>query len=72
MSTAIPGAQGGVHREGVSGRAKQARNVIFMVADGMSLGTLTLADMCHRHRHGTPLHWIELMGEAAEAAGAVP
>lgn len=64
LSTAIPGAQGGVHREGGTGRAKQARNVIFMVADGMSLGTLTLADMCHRHRHDAPLHWVELMGEA--------
>lgn len=64
LSTAVPAARGGVHRERVDGRATRAKNVIFMVADGMSMGTLTLADMCHRHRYDKPLHWIELMGEA--------
>jgi alkaline phosphatase len=43
---------------GLPGRT--ARNVIFMVADGMSIGTLTLADMYIRSRHHRPSHWVQL------------
>jgi alkaline phosphatase len=50
-----------VFREGR--RAGKARNVIFMVADGMSIGTLTLADACRRHREDKPATWISLLGE---------
>jgi len=38
----------------------KARNVIFMVSDGMSTGTLTLADMASRTRLGRPSHWVSL------------
>ncbi len=38
----------------------RARNVIFLVSDGMSTGTLTLADMASRTRLGRPSHWVSL------------
>ncbi|MFG0304645.1 MAG: alkaline phosphatase [Phycisphaerales bacterium JB040] len=41
------------------GRAR-AKNVIFMVSDGMSTGTLTLADMVIRERTGRRSAWLEL------------
>ncbi|MFN7020249.1 MAG: alkaline phosphatase [Phycisphaerales bacterium] len=41
-------------------RPTKARNVIFMVSDGMSFGTLTLADMYRRQHHGRQSHWLEL------------
>lgn len=37
-----------------------ARNVIFMVSDGMSTGTLTLAQMARLQREGRPSHWVSL------------
>ncbi len=41
-------------------RGAHARNVIFMVADGMSTGTLTLADMLARRRGEGPSAWATL------------
>ena len=38
----------------------RAKNVIFLVADGMSMGTLTLGDRMHRRRTGEPLRWTQL------------
>lgn len=38
----------------------KARNVIFMVSDGMSAGTLALGDLMTRHVHGRPSHWISM------------
>lgn len=46
-------------RARASGRPT-ARNVIFLIADGMSIGTLTLADMMHRRTTGKPCHWCSL------------
>ncbi len=43
----------------VGGRGK-ARNLIFMVADGMSMGTLTLADLTLRQRDGKSSNWVSL------------
>lgn len=40
-----------------------AKNVIFMVSDGMSAGTLTMADVMLRRRDGRPSHWIRLYEE---------
>lgn len=36
------------------------RNVIFMVSDGMSMGTLTLADTWLRRKRERPSHWVAL------------
>jgi len=51
-------ADGGQQRA-QKNRSRPARNVIFMVADGMSAGTLTLADLFIRERLGRPSHWID-------------
>lgn len=37
----------------------EARNLIFMVADGMSIGALTLADVFSHMRHGRGTWWVE-------------
>jgi alkaline phosphatase len=38
----------------------EARNIIFLVSDGMSNGTLTLADVMLRRRDGRSSHWMKL------------
>lgn len=43
------------------GRSREvARNLIFMVADGMSMGTLTLADLLSHMLHGRASWWVRL------------
>lgn len=37
------------------------RRIIHVVADGMSLGTLSCADQLARHEQGRGLHWLELV-----------
>lgn len=39
---------------------KRARNVIFLVSDGMSQGTLTMADHFVQRRDGRHSHWMQL------------
>lgn len=39
-----------------------ARNVIFLVSDGMSLGTLVLAERYRQHEAGRSTHWVGLYG----------
>lgn len=41
-------------------RQPKARNLIFLVADGMSTGTLTLADLMTRELHNRRSHWYTL------------
>jgi len=38
----------------------EAKNVIFMVADGMSSGTFNMANLLKSRQYGTSGHWIEL------------
>jgi alkaline phosphatase len=45
---------------GAGGAEGPARNVIFMVADGMSTGTLTLGDMMSHALHGRASAWVDL------------
>lgn len=47
--------------EGEAAPADRAQSVLFLVADGMSFGSLTLADLYCRSVHGRPLHWLTLM-----------
>jgi len=48
-----------------SSNSAKPRNVIFMVSDGMSLGTLTLADELHRLLHDDePSRWRRLWDRA--------
>ncbi|MEQ8769544.1 MAG: alkaline phosphatase [Phycisphaerales bacterium] len=54
----------GVHasiRRGNPGRL--IRNVIFLVSDGMSTGTLTLAEDVHKARTGQSTNWVKLFSE---------
>lgn len=39
---------------------KKAKNIIFLVSDGMSAGTLTMADLVMRRKLGRPSSWISL------------
>lgn len=45
------------------------KNVIFMVSDGMSNGTLSMANLLHRSIYGTSSNWIKLYedGKAQKA-----
>ncbi len=45
-----------------NGRARpgDAKNIIFMVSDGMSSGTLTTTDQFLRRHYGRPSNWISL------------
>lgn len=78
LGTGIAAAVGGLLGVASPGRAAQrvmalhlargapqpARNIIFMVSDGMSTGTLTLADTLHRKRHDRPCNWVSLFSRA--------
>lgn len=44
-----------------SSRAPIARNLIFLVSDGMSTGTMTLADLMIREREGRASRWYDLL-----------
>jgi alkaline phosphatase len=44
-------------------RRKKARNVIFMVADGMSIGTLTIADLISHIRTKSGTNWVRLWND---------
>jgi len=55
------GASAGIRTRGsVLRSAPAAKNMIFMVADGMSNGTLTLGDTMCRRLHDRPSHWVNL------------
>jgi alkaline phosphatase len=42
---------------------KVAKNIIIVVSDGMSTGTLNMADLHLRQKNGTPSQWIQLYQE---------
>lgn len=42
---------------------KNAKNIIFMVSDGMSTGTLNMADMLLQRKEGRSSHWLNLYRE---------
>jgi len=44
-------------------RAAQAKNVIFMVADGMNIAALSLADAWSRQRYSVSSRWLRLYRE---------
>lgn len=41
-------------------RGTKAKNIIFMVSDGMSFGTLVMADIYMKRKLGRPSHWLSL------------
>lgn len=44
----------------VKGNPTTAKNIIFMVSDGMSTGTLNMASLLLQRREGRQSHWIQL------------
>jgi alkaline phosphatase len=42
------------------GKGKTAKNIIFMVSDGMSNGTLAMGDIMSQRKLGYGSHWMEL------------
>jgi alkaline phosphatase len=40
-------------------RNRKAKNIIFLVSDGMSQGTLTIANVYKYHKTGQNTHWIQ-------------
>lgn len=44
-------------------RARKAKNIIFMVSDGMSTGTLNMANMLLQRKEGRQSQWIKLYKE---------
>lgn len=55
IATAVPAS--------VQAGTKQARNIIFLVSDGMSTGTLNMADLYRQRREGHGTHWLGLYRE---------
>ncbi len=45
---------------GEAHKNKRTKNIIFMVSDGMSLGTLVMADLYLKRKFGRPSSWIGL------------
>lgn len=41
-------------------KGKKAKNIIFLVSDGMSIGTLTMADLMMQRKLGKESRWMEL------------
>jgi len=63
LSTAALGSgllTGEARKSRKKSRYGDAKNVIFMVSDGMSSGTLTLADLVKQAHYGDKTNWIKL------------
>lgn len=44
----------------LSGKGKKAKNIIFLVSDGMSSGTLNMADLYLSRKYGAGSQWMQL------------
>ena len=58
LGTGLLGSRNGTKIK--KSEAGQAKNIIFLVSDGMSTGTLTLADLIKQSEKNDPTHWINL------------
>ncbi|MBW3469518.1 alkaline phosphatase [Arthrospiribacter ruber] len=56
-TTLVPSISSIGHPRGLRDAAK---NVIFLVSDGMSPGTLNMADILNRRKNGKPSVWVDL------------
>ena len=57
----LPRAHAGGEKPAAERCARKAKNLVFMVADGMSYGALSLGDMVLQLRDDRRAHWVELM-----------
>ncbi|OIQ18620.1 MAG: alkaline phosphatase [Flavobacterium sp. MedPE-SWcel] len=53
-------ASAGVIDFDITGKNKKAKNIIFLVSDGMSSGTLNMADLYLNRKTGQGSNWIQL------------
>jgi alkaline phosphatase len=44
----------------ISGKGKKAKNIIFLVSDGMSTGTLNMTDLYLNRKTGKGSEWMQL------------
>ncbi|HMU02940.1 MAG TPA: alkaline phosphatase [Saprospiraceae bacterium] len=51
------------------GKGKKAKNIIFMVSDGMSAGTLNMGDLFRKRKEGRGSNWIDLYRNQRVARG---
>ncbi len=51
------------------GKGKKAKNIIFMVSDGMSSGTLNMGDLFRQRKEGRGSNWIDLYRNQRVARG---
>jgi alkaline phosphatase len=49
--------------------SKKAKNIIFMVSDGMSMGTLTMGNLMSERKFGKTSTWIQLYKEGKVSRG---
>jgi alkaline phosphatase len=59
-SLVFPSALLAQTKEQKQSKAKQAKNIIFMVSDGMSTGTLNMANLLLERKEGRQSRWISL------------
>ena len=45
---------------GEANRGKRTKNIIFLVSDGMSTGTMVMADLYLKRKYGRPSSWMDL------------
>jgi alkaline phosphatase len=64
VGTAIPGRKTAwAHVASSGSMGAQARNIIFMVSDGMSTGTLNMANLLLKRKEGRQGNWLNLYQE---------
>ncbi|XOV74511.1 MAG: alkaline phosphatase [Phycisphaerales bacterium] len=61
----------GTRRTASTTPKRRAQNLIFMVADGMSAGTLQLADLHLRQTRNRQSHWIDLIQRGDDSSRSV-
>lgn len=54
---------------GERNKNKKAKNIIMMVSDGMSIGTLNMADMHLRRKYGKGSNWLNLYSQNKVSRG---
>jgi alkaline phosphatase len=61
LAVALGGSLGGTTQAAPPTKKRQvAKNIIFMVSDGMSIGTLNMADLLLQRQFNRPSHWLQL------------
>jgi alkaline phosphatase len=53
----------------VGPRFKKAKNIIFMVSDGMSMGTFQMANVLKERKEGVSSHWVNLYQQGKVSRG---